>query len=72
MKKKTSLVWFQHPRPGIHYAHYAGRVIMVHGFPAATRYAKDFEVFDGQKRIGLIRGLEEAKTYAEKHLDLIG
>ena len=37
MKKKISLVWFRHPRPGIHYAHHRGRVILLHGFPKATR-----------------------------------
>ena len=68
MKRKFSLVWFPHPRPGIHYAHHEGRVILVHGFPQATRFSREFEVYDGRKRIGLIRGLSEAKAYAEKHL----
>tara|TARA_X000001316_G_C891928_1_gene13341 strand:+ start:268 stop:489 length:222 start_codon:yes stop_codon:yes gene_type:complete len=68
MKKKISLVWFRHPRPGIHYAHHRGRVILLHGFPKATRSAREFEVYDGRTRVGLIRGLNAAMTYAEKHL----
>lgn len=68
MKRKPVLCWFQHPRPGIHYAHFEGRVIMLHGFPQANRFSRQFEVYDGRTRVGLIRGLDEAKTYAENHL----
>lgn len=69
MKKQVRLTWFRHPNPGIHYAKHEGRVIMLSGFPHVNERAREFEVYDGRSRVGLIRGLREAKRYAERHLE---
>lgn len=68
MEKTLSLNWQKGGRPGIYFANYEGRTILLHGWPRATAYAKTFEVYDGHKRTGLIRGLETAKQYAERIL----
>ena len=74
-QKNTSapiiLRWWESHEPGIHYAHHAGRVILLRGFPRPSKYSREFEIRDGRGRIGLIQGLQAAKDYALKHLETI-
>ena len=69
MNGPLSLTWWESHQPGVHYAHHMGRLLLLRGFPKPSKHSREFEIYDGRGRVGLIQGLEEAKKYAAKHIE---